>query len=105
MANDATAFGYRDRRALIWLITPYTDLAETERHRAWTADFASELVAAGCGSGAYVNFLGNNGEAALRAAYPPATLARLSEVKRRYDPDNMFRSNLNIPPAVPAGSG
>lgn len=105
VANDSTAFGHRNRRALIWLITPYEDLAETERHKAWTADFESELVDAGCGSGAYVNFLGTDGEAALRAAYPPATLARLSEVKRRYDPDNRFRSNLNIPPAIPAASG
>jgi len=105
VANDSTAFGHRDRRALIWLITPYADLTETERHKAWTADFESELVAAGCGSDAYVNFLGSDGEAALHAAYPPATLARLSDVKRRYDPDNRFRSNLNIPPSPPAGAG
>lgn len=99
VADDATAFGHRDRRALIWLITPYSDLTEAERHEAWTSDFESELVAAGCGSGAYVNFLGSDGEAALHAAYPAATLARLSDVKRRHDPDNRFRSNLNIPPA------
>ncbi len=105
VANDSTAFGHRDRRALIWLITPYADLTAPERHQAWTADFEAELVAAGCGSGAYVNFLGSDGAAALHAAYPPATLARLSEVKRRYDPDNRFRSNLNIPPAPPATAG
>lgn len=105
VANDATAFGHRDRRALIWLITPFADLGEAQRHQAWTADFESELVAAGCGSGAYSNFLGADGEAALHAAYPPATLARLSEVKRRYDPDNRFRSNLNIPPTPPTGTG
>jgi FAD/FMN-containing dehydrogenase len=98
VANDATAFGHRDRRAIATLITPYGDLAETARHEAWTADFEAELVAAGCGSGAYVNFLGTDDEAALRAAYPPATRARLAEVKRRYDPGNLFRSNVNIPP-------
>ncbi|MEK7217340.1 MAG: chitobiase/beta-hexosaminidase C-terminal domain-containing protein, partial [Chloroflexota bacterium] len=32
VANDSTAFGHRDRRALIWLITPFADLTETERH-------------------------------------------------------------------------
>jgi FAD/FMN-containing dehydrogenase len=105
IANDATAFGHRDRRALIWLITPYTDLTEAERHRAWTAAFEAELVAAGSGSGAYVNFLGSEGEVELRAAYPPGTLARLVEVKRRYDPDNRFRSNLNIPPDLEVGAG
>ena len=105
VANDVTAFGHRDRRALIWLITPFADLTETDRHRAWTADFESELVAAGCGSGAYSNFLGRDGVTELHAAYPPATLARLSDVKRRYDPTNTFRSNLNIPPAPAAGAG
>ena len=33
----------------------------------------------------------------LRRAYPPATLERLAQVKRRYDPDNLFRLNLNVP--------
>ena len=49
------------------------------------------------GSGQYVNFTGEGG--AERAAYPPQTYARLAEVKRRYDPDNVFRFNQNIPPA------
>ena len=38
------------------------------------------------------------GTEGLRRAYPPATLERLAEVKRRYDPDNLFRLNLNVPP-------
>jgi FAD/FMN-containing dehydrogenase len=36
---------------------------------------------------------------AIRGAYPAATYARLRELKRRYDPDNVFRGNHNIPPA------
>jgi FAD/FMN-containing dehydrogenase len=98
VANDETAFGHRDRRATATLITPYDDPTESARHEAWTADFEAELLAAGCGSGAYVNFLGSVGEAALNAAYPPATLARLADAKRRYDPGNLFRSNLNVRP-------
>ena len=105
VANDATAFAHRDRRALIGLYTPFTDLSETARHDAWTADFEAELLAADRGSGAYVSFLGTDGEAALNAAYPPATLARLAEAKRRYDPGNVFRSNLNIQPAPGGESG
>ena len=37
-------------------------------------------------------------QAVVLAAYPPETLARLIDVKRRYDPDNLLRSNLNIRP-------
>ena len=49
--------------------------------------------------GMYVNFVGDEGEAAVRAAYPGATWERLAQAKRRYDPGNLFRLNQNIPPA------
>jgi FAD/FMN-containing dehydrogenase len=48
--------------------------------------------------GAYVNFLADEGEERIRAAYPGATWDRLAAVKRRYDPANLFRLNQNIPP-------
>ena len=47
---------------------------------------------------AYVNFLGDEGEERIRAAYPGDTWDRLVDVKRRYDPTNLFRLNQNIPP-------
>jgi FAD/FMN-containing dehydrogenase len=46
-----------------------------------------------------VNFLEDEGEARVRQAYPDGTWERLAEVKRRYDPTNLFRLNQNIPPA------
>jgi FAD/FMN-containing dehydrogenase len=48
--------------------------------------------------GAYVNFLVDEPER-VRAAYPGATYDRLARIKARYDPDNLFRMNQNIPPA------
>jgi FAD/FMN-containing dehydrogenase len=42
--------------------------------------------------------LGEEGETSLRNAYPGATWERLSEVKARYDPGNLFQLNHNIPP-------
>lgn len=54
--------------------------------------------------GAYVNFLGAEGEDRVRAAYPGATSA--VAIKRRYDPTNLFRRNHNIPPQqADAGAG
>ena len=44
----------------------------------------------------YVNFLGDEGQARVREAYPGATWDRLADVKRRYDPRNLFRLNQNI---------
>ncbi len=49
--------------------------------------------------GAYVNFVGDEGKARIHDAYPGETWTRLAEIKRRYDPTNLFRLNQNIPPA------
>ncbi len=66
-------------------------------HEAWVAAFAAALRQND--AGAYSNFLGDEGKAAVRAAYPGATWDRLAAIKRRYDPTNLFRLNQNIPPA------
>jgi len=55
------------------------------------------------GTGTYINFQGSATAADLAAAYPPATYARLTAVKRAYDPGNRFALNHNIEPARPAG--
>jgi FAD/FMN-containing dehydrogenase len=52
------------------------------------------------GPGAYVNFLADEGPGRVREAYPGTTWDRLAAIKARYDPDNLFRRNQNIPPAV-----
>ena len=47
----------------------------------------------------YVNFLGEEGEERIRAAYGEEKYNRLKALKRKYDPDNFFRINQNISPA------
>ncbi len=51
-------------------------------------------------TGAYINFLSDEGEARVRGAYPGPTWDRLAVIKARYDPTNLFRLNQNIPPAA-----
>ena len=94
--GDATAFGWRDRPALLWLITPDKDLTRAATNEAWTVAFHADLRADGTAT--YVNFMGAEDADAVRGAYPASAFARLRELKRRYDPDNVFRANHNIPP-------
>jgi FAD/FMN-containing dehydrogenase len=51
-------------------------------------------------SGAYVNALADEGPAGVRRAYRPDKLARLTALKDRYDPDNVFHLNQNISPTA-----
>ena len=95
--NDATAFAHRRRRLLVNVAALYQRPEERPHHQEWVDGLSAEL-SQGDG-GAYVGFLGDEGEERVRAAYPGATWERLAEVKARYDPDNLFRLNQNIPPA------
>lgn len=92
---DATAFAHRDRRMLVNLVAMFQRPDERADHEAWVDAFAAELRQGE--GGAYVNFLGDEGEARIHEAYPGPTWDRLVAVKRRYDPTNLFRLNQNIP--------
>jgi FAD/FMN-containing dehydrogenase len=76
----------------------YESPDERPQHEAWVAGLATALSDGT--SAAYAGFLGDDGDGSVRRAYPPATLERLAEVKRRYDPDNLFRRNFNVQPAM-----
>ena len=95
--NDATAFAHRDRGLFVNVAAMYADEGEKETHDTWVNGLAESLGRDGAGG--YVGFMGDEDEATIRAAYPGATWDRLREVKGRYDPDNLFRLNHNIPPA------
>jgi FAD/FMN-containing dehydrogenase len=94
---DATAFAHRDRRLFVNIAAMHMDPAERETHDTWVAGLAGALGKDGAGG--YVGFLGEEDEATIRAAYPGPTWDRLRALKRRYDPDNLFHLNHNIPPA------
>jgi FAD/FMN-containing dehydrogenase len=96
--DDATAFGHRRAKIMVNIAAMYQRPDEGPEHHAWVSSLATALSDGT--SAAYVGFLGDDGDQAVRRAYPPATLERLAEVKRRYDPDNLFRRNLNVQPAL-----
>jgi FAD/FMN-containing dehydrogenase len=94
----ATAFAHRDAEALVvGAAIVDEDATATGIEEA----LASWPGVASRGTGVYVNFQGSATEADLAAAYPPATIARLAEVKRALDPENVFALNHNI---VPGGT-
>jgi FAD/FMN-containing dehydrogenase len=93
---DATAFAHRDRRLMVNVAAVYEQAEERTAHEAWVTNFVAALR--GNGTGAYVNFLGDEGTERVREAYPGSTWHRLAAIKGRYDPTNLFRLNQNIPP-------
>jgi len=98
IANDATAYGHRDRGLMV-NVAAFHDGTEPDRLKklGWVEAFARDLNATD--QAGYVNFLGDEGPERVRAAYPGTIWDRLRQVKRQYDPQNLFRSNQNIPPA------
>jgi FAD/FMN-containing dehydrogenase len=71
---------------------------EAPTHVAWVRSLFADLEP--MARGVYVNFLGEEGPDRVRSAYGSETFDRLSQLKARTDPTNLFRSNQNIPPAA-----
>jgi FAD/FMN-containing dehydrogenase len=94
---DATAYAHRGSRIMVNLAAFYETDEEKPARQAWLAEFASAIQQGD--TGRYVNFLSDDGEAGVRAAYPRETYDRLASIKAVYDPENLFRVNHNIPPA------
>ena len=94
---DATAFAHRPSKIMVNVAALYEQVEDRPRYEDWVQAFADAIRQDD--QGAYVNFLEDEGEERVRAAYPGATWDRLREIKRRYDPTNLFRLNQNIPPA------
>ena len=96
-SNDDSAFSHRDAVVEFFAGQGWTDPVEDDWRMASARAFGAALEP--FASGAYVNATSEQGDAGVRRAYGEAKLARLAEIKRRYDPDNVFHLNQNIVPA------
>ncbi len=95
--STATAFAHRDGGWAAVIVGVDPDPAGAEAITSWAKAYSEELHPTTTGT-AYLNFIMDEGEERVAAAYGP-NFARLQEIKRRYDPDNVFHVNQNIRPA------
>jgi FAD/FMN-containing dehydrogenase len=99
VGETETAYSGRDAQFLVTAEANWTDPAQNEEAISWARAVWDAMERHSTG-GVYLNFpgLGEEEEALARAGYG-ANFERLAELKAKYDPDNLFRMNINIPPA------
>jgi FAD/FMN-containing dehydrogenase len=95
--DDATAFAYRDGGWAGVIVGVDPEPGNAGLITDWAKEYWQELHPTSAG-GAYINFMGDEGHDRVRASYL-GNYDRLSQVKARYDPQNFFHINQNIPPA------
>jgi FAD/FMN-containing dehydrogenase len=95
VADDETAFSHRDATFMLHPIACWQDPADDERHLAWVREITEAMQPFTTG-GVYLNFMAD--EDRVPAGYGAGKYERLVELKRKYDPDNVFRFNQNISP-------
>ncbi len=98
VGEDETAFGHRNLPYNFLVTSVWSDPADTDANVQWTRELWEAMQPFLAGS-VYVNYLGDEGEERVKAAYTPAKYERLVALKTKYDPTNLFRLNQNIKPA------
>ncbi len=98
VSNEDSAFSHRDTLVEFFGGHSWTDPAEDAGRMASARAYGTALEP--FASGVYVNVLADDDAAGVRRAYGDAKLRRLAELKRRWDPDNVFHLNQNILPAA-----
>ncbi len=100
VGSEETAYGRREAPYLFTAEASWTDPATSDENIAWARESLAAMQPYSQG-GSYLNFpgFGEEKEAMLRASYGP-NYDRLVALKTKYDPENLFRMNLNIAPRV-----
>lgn len=95
--TNETAFSQRGMTHLFLINTSWSEIEDDELNIQWTKSFFDELqnyVA----QGSYTNYVGAEGESQMKHSFGPKTYTKLVNIKRKYDPHNLFRPNQNILP-------
>jgi FAD/FMN-containing dehydrogenase len=95
---EATAFAHRQATHMTTIVGVWDGGADPAPEVEWARSTwaATRRLA----RGTYVNHLEDEGTARVREAYPAGTFERLTALKTRLDPANVFRHNQNIPPSA-----
>jgi FAD/FMN-containing dehydrogenase len=96
VASGETAFAYRDATFATVIAGMWPDPADNDANIEWVRDYY-DAVAPFSEEGGYVNFMSGDDQDRIKANYK-GNYDRLTEVKRKYDPDNLFHLNQNIRP-------
>jgi FAD/FMN-containing dehydrogenase len=96
VAPDETAFAYRDANFATVIAGMWPDPSQNEANIKWVRDYYA-ATAPHSEEGGYVNFMAGDDQDRIRANYR-GNYDRLVDVKRKYDPDNLFHLNQNIRP-------
>jgi len=97
VAPESTAFAYRDANFATVIAGMWPDAKDDAANIAWVRDYY-DATAPLSEEGGYINFMAEDDQDRIRANYK-GNYDRLTEIKRRYDPGNLFRHNQNIAPA------
>jgi FAD/FMN-containing dehydrogenase len=97
VSTEATAFGHRDANRLLLAVSAWWEGDDAEQI-AWGKRVFDAMTPYGSG-GVYVNFVEDEGHDRVRAGYADDIWRKLVSVKDRWDPDNVFHLNANIPPS------
>ncbi len=98
VGKDETAFNERSAPYSFIITSEWTDPAESGKNIRWTRDLW-EAMRPFESEAAYVNYLGEDEQDRIRAAYGAEKYERLVALKNKYDPTNFFRLNQNIRPS------
>ena len=97
VADDGTPHGGRGTRYGFHIIAGWMDASEDDQVMGWASRFHDALAAHSTG-GVYVNLIADDEDHRIPAAFG-SNYARMSDLKAKWDPSNLFRSNYNIPPS------